>query len=668
MKLEDIKGLGKARIEALNNAGIFSPEDFLEHFPKKYYNFSNLSAFSPVQEYVMLKVKILEKPSIIRARGGLNFVQVKALDLVGNGEISLVWFNQSYLAKIILVNQTLYVYGKPSAKKKNTFNVSLHKPQSQVNPNEIFAVYKTFDNIGQATIKSCIKNILDNIEINGLIPEPVRAKYGIEPLSWAYNNIHFPANEQALESAQERIGLEQALVFATINNERRLYSKGKRTYLFSNLDEILKEYQSLLPWQLTQSQLKAIGEINADLLSKSNLNRMIEGDVGCGKTAVCLWAMFAAARNGYQAVLMAPTEILAMQHYEFFQSVLKNSGVKVALLTSSTTSSDRRDILDGLYSGEISIAVGTQSLISDRIDYKNLALAVVDEQHRFGVNCRAQLAAKGKNVDYLSLSATPIPRSVSLVLYGGLDLTRIDTRPNAVNIQTNLVKTSKEEDMWEFVRGEIERGRTAYVVCPKIDDAEESNLMSTTAMIKKLSAKFGKENVCELNGRIKEERKSEILTKFKAGEIKVLVSTTVVEVGVDCPKAGVIVIVNPEMFGLATLHQLRGRVSRDGQKSYCFILVGENLREKTGQRLVYFKNNNNGFDVADYDLANRGAGDAFGTRQHGEASAFSNINLSLYDQAQNIFEDIKSYPSAYKALVDAAETKYPQLIRDIVMN
>jgi len=667
MNLEEIKGLGKARIRALNSAGIETSEDLVMFFPKKYYDFSNLSAYSDVNDYVMLRVKLNDNPRIIRAKRGLNFIQVKANDLVGGGVITLVWFNQNYLTNSLNAGDVLFVYGRSSKTKKNFFNVTLHKKENNVNSNELFAVYKTFENVGQAILRSSIKSVLDNTTFSGLIPEHIRAIFGIEPLDWAISAIHFPRNTSELDGAFARLGLENALVYAAINEQRKLFSKNERGYHFDNLDILLKEFCALLPWELTDSQMSAIREINADLESEKSMNRLIEGDVGCGKTVVSLWAMFAAAREGKQAVLMAPTEILAEQHYDFFSKILAKTKIRVSLLTASTPSNVKKEIINGLASGDIGIVVGTNAILNESVRFKSLALAVVDEQHKFGVNARARLAAKGKNIDFLSMSATPIPRSVSLILYGGLDLTRIMARPNAVNTQTNLVRAGKEDDMWEFVRNEIAGGRTCYVVCPKIEDLEESDILSTSEVAKRLSVRFGNEIVCELNGRMKESTKTEVLRKFKNGEIKILVSTTVVEVGVDAVNAGVIVIMNPDRFGLATLHQLRGRVSRDGKKSYCFCLCNSNMSQKSAERLTYFKNNNNGFDIADYDLKTRGGGDMIGTRQHGFYGDHG-VTLTMYSQAEEILEEIKNYPSAYARLIDYAERKYPKLLQELILN
>ena len=665
MQLGEIKGIGKSRISALNNAGIFSTQDLLNHFPKKYYNFSEVVGFNSFGDFCMIRAKITSKAKVIRARK-LSFIEVKAQDYVTQNEIKLVWFNQNFLVNVLGEGQEYYFYGKPSKTKKNTFNVSLMVLLDKVKE-PLFSVYKTFENIGQATIKSAISYILENDEINSLLPKNVEEKFGLLDKKQAYGFIHNPKTEEEIGRGFDRLNLENALIFAYINEQRKIFGHKNRDFYYKNLDKLFDEFTSLLPWQLTESQINAINEINADLVSDKTLNRMIEGDVGCGKTAVCLWALFACAKNGGQAVLMAPTEILANQHFAFISSVLKGTGLKVALLSSGLDSQEKSRIALGIMTGEIDIVISTNAVLNDGYNFKNLRLCIVDEQHRFGVNARAMLASKGKEVDFISLSATPIPRSISLILYGGLDLTRINARPKAIDIQTNLVSPAKVEDMWGFIGGQIESGRTCYVVCPKIDDSEDESLVSTTKMTKLLGAKFGKDLVCELNGRLKDDKKTKILNDFKEGVIKILVSTTVVEVGVDATRAGVIVIVNPDRFGLATLHQLRGRVSRDGKKSYCFCLVENNISEKALKRLTYFKNNNNGFDIADFDLKTRGAGETFGTRQHGFNDS-SVINLTEYSKAQEILNELKNDIVAYDNLKEVSEKTYPQLIKNIILN
>ena len=396
-------------------------------------------------------------------------------------------------------------------------------------------------------------------------------------------------------------------------------------------------------------------------------NRLIQGDTGSGKTLVAIWAMFLAAENGYQSVLIAPTQILATQHFLLANVLFKNCNFGIEILKNGQKIDERRAILRKIRSGDAKMVFATTSVLSDEVVFKNLQIVVGDEQHRFGVNERARLAGKSAAVDFISLSATPIPRSVSLVLFGGLDITRMEARPFDFNIQTNIVSQNKIMDMWRFILAQTEEGRTCFVVCPKIDDDEEKDeIMSTTKLTKSLKTIFG-DAVAELNGKMKDEKKNALLADFKAGKIKVLVATTVVEVGIDSADAGVIVIMNPERFGLATLHQLRGRVGRDGRKGYCFCAVTNPIAPKALERLKFFKDHLNGFEIADYDLKTRGAGDIYGTRQHGIESAFD-IDLSTYTKAQKILQTIKADPQILARLEVQAEKLSNALTRDIALN
>ena len=671
MELKDIKGFGKSRLEKLNNAGIETVLDLLKFFPKKYYDFSNCDEFSNDGRYHMLKVKMLSKPKLVKRSKQMTFVLAQAQDEKSGHKFNLIWFNQPYIVNSLSSLCELYVYGKVSPTKKENFVVSMHKKvDDNIDCNHLFSVYKTFEGIGQALIKNAITEILNKENITSLLDGEVERKEGLISLKQAYFDIHFPKNLQDVANAVERISFEDALVFVHINKMSRVYQKQKRVFFYGKFDDDLKMYQVLLPYKLTESQKSAINQINQDLSGEFTCNRLIQGDTGSGKTVVALWPMFLCTKRNLQSVLMAPTEILANQHYNFAKNIFKDCGFNIALLTSSTKTEDKKKIMNDIMSGKTHMVFGTQSVLGEQIQYNNLQFIISDEQHRFGVAERAKLSAKGNCVDMLTMSATPIPRSVNLVLFGGLDITRMTGRPKPFNTQTNIVTSVKENDMWQFIKSELNNGRACYVVCAKIDDEEEKDLVvSTTLMTNKLKQIFGEEIVAELNGRMKEQEKLEILNKFKNNQIKVLVSTTVIEVGVDNPNAGIIVISNPERFGLATLHQLRGRVGRDGTKSYCFCLVNNNINKTAIERLLFFKNNENGFDIADFDLKMRGAGDVYGFRQHGQYSdAGFSINLSVYDKAKRVDSKLVDNKEFIERIDKIAKIKYRSFARNIVMN
>ena len=670
MELKEVKGLGEIRLKALAEAGIFTCIDLLNHFPKMYYNFEDVEGFCADDRYKLLKVQLISKPKLIKGKANFSFVSCYAKDFISGEKLTLTWFGQTYISSILKGKDTLFVYGKNSPTKKSNFIVSMHKNLKDIKNNEkLLPVYKTFRNIGQATIKNSVKVILDNLKINSVISKEVEKNEGLLSLNEAYNMIHFPTNYNEISIAKTRISFEDAMIFAHVNFKRKIHSKIKRNFVFEKIGKTLSEFKETIPYKLTESQIKAIRDINNDVTGQYSCNRLLQGDTGSGKTLVALWTMFLCARNNLQSVLMTPTEILATQHFNLAKKLFAEYEIDMALISSALSTKEKNEVFSKVANGKILMIFGTQAVLNENLVIPNLQFIIADEQHRFGVEQRALLASKGKIIDFLTMSATPIPRSVNLVLYGGLDITRMVSRPHEFNIQTNIVTPLKFEPMWEFVRTEITNGRTCYVVCPKIDDDEEKdNLMSTTLMFKLLKEKLGKNIVAELNGKMKVDKKNEILQKFNCGEIKVLVSTTVVEVGVDSVNAGVIIIVNPERFGLATLHQLRGRVGRDGRKGYCFCMVNNNISPKSIERLIYFKNNSNGFDIADFDLKLRGAGDLYGTKQHGFSITSNNINLTEYDKARALYMKLKDDKNFYDNIDNIANIKYNELMKNIILN
>ena len=662
MELVEIKGLGEKRIKALNGAGIFSPQDLINHFPKKYYDFSKPEGFAEDGAYRLICATLTENPKMFKSRA-IKVVTAKAS--IDGKIITLYFYGQTFLKSSLKEGQTIFAYGKNSPKKHGSFVVSFHKLKENVKAG-ILPVYKTFEGIGQEIIKKAIETAIWGENIASFMGSSLETQNNLLPLKEAYFKVHFPDSLQDADNGAQRIMLENGLIFAHINHRRKIYAKATRNYCYSGINESIEDFKKIIPFSLTSSQVGAIESLAKDFASSRVANRLIEGDTGSGKTMVAFWAMSLARKNGFQSAMMAPTEILARQHYENAIKLFGEQGI--AFLAGSTKPSEKKEIYEKLKTGEIKMIFGTHALFSSGIEFNNLKLAIVDEQHRFGVAERALLAGKTAALDYISLSATPIPRSVSLVLYGGLDVTQMKEKPHNSDIQTNIVLNHKKDDMLSFIGGEIEKGAGVFVVCPKIDDDEEKDsLASTTKTAKELAERFGAENVKELNGKMKDETKNEILEQFKQGKIKVLVSTSVVEVGVDAASASIMVILNPERFGLASLHQLRGRIGRKGQKAYCFCLASENITEKQFERLAFFKNNNNGFDIADYDLKMRGAGDMLGTRQHGEKSAMG-INLSVYNRAQEIYEEMLKTGVSLEKLNEVCDAKYERLLKDIILN
>lgn len=664
MELSTLKGVGKAKLEQLNEAGIFSCQDLLNYFPKRYYDFANYACFNDDNFNKIILCVIVEDPKVVRFKG-LNYTSVKVRDSAGT-IFNAIWYNQSYIKNTLIVGEKYYLYGKNSPKKAKTFVVALTKLVSK-QENNVLAEYKKIGAMGSATISSLVEQILNNFEYESVLPDDLEQKYNLLKLKNAYANVHFPKCIQDYENAKARLDLEKLVPLALKNLNQKIYAAGNRGEKYKQLNKIYDKFCSLLKFKLTTDQQNAIEDIIADLSSTKVMNRLLQGEVGSGKTIVSFFCLYVALQNGYQSALIAPTEILASQHYQNLVKTFSGTGIKIVHLHGAMSAYEKREALRLIKLGDANIVVGTHAVISANVEFKNLALAVIDEQHRFGVAQRAKLSSKGENPDILVMSATPIPRSMALAIYGDLSLSVIASCPFAKDITTNIVTKAKQPDMWRFVLEKTQNGSKAFVVCANIDEDEENDDdMSATAVYKKIINLFGKENVLLLHGKQSKEQQQKTMDKFAHGEAKVLVATTIVEVGVDIPEADVIILASPERFGLATLHQLRGRVGRNGAKSYCFCLAN-NLGEKSAERLKFFRDHISGFDIAEYDYNTRGAGDIYGTAQHGVKADFS-INLQNYDLAMEIAKDEQLTAEVKSNILEIAEKTYSKLCNDIVLN
>jgi len=644
MELTKIKGIGEARKKSFEENGIFSCEDLISYFPYKYYDFTKTEPFSDDGKVRLIKATAIENPKIVKAKGNLSFVICKMNDEIGH-TFQAVWFNQTFIKSQLYLGITVYLYGKNSPKKKNTFNVLLMKKEDKLTELKLLPVYHTIEGIGQATISETINKSLKMLEISSILPSELLLKYNILNLKDAYKIIHSPKDYQILAEAHKSTQIEELLSVLSANHFDGLKSRENRLYNYDNITKLREEYLSLLPFSLTNDQINAINDISSDFSKKFSMNRLLQGDVGSGKTVVAFFGAFISAKNDFQSAIIAPTEILANQHYETAKKIFSKSNIKIALLTKSVSPFERLEILNKLKNGEIQIVIGTHSVLSDDAIFDKLTYAVIDEQHRFGVAQRAVIKQKGTAVDVLVMSATPIPRSLALVVYGNLDFSTLLSRPNATNITTNIVIKQKQLDMWKYIKGKLSLGSKAYVVCSKIDEENEDDdilMFSAKNMYDYLSTIFDKNDVGLIHGKLKKETQNKVIENFRLGKIKILVSTTIVEVGVDVPDSDIMVIASPERFGLATLHQLRGRIGRNGSEAHCFCLA-DNLNEHSYQRVNYFRNHLNGFDIAEFDLKTRGAGTMFGTNQHGiDTGLVFNFSAENYNLAQKIFNEIKN--------------------------
>lgn len=613
--IQYIKGVGEKRARLLNKLGIYSLEDLIHYYPRKYENWSETTtvANAPVDENVFIKATMITpiKESLIRK--GLTLYKCNFTD--GENVINVTIFNNKYLAKSLRTFDDYVLYGKV---EKSFTKASMSSPQIErlENAAGIHPIYSATERLNSKAIAKAVKAALEKVEaIEETLSDDILNKYQLCPLDWAIKQIHFPDSMENVEIARHRLIFDELLSLQI--GLLKLKSKKSTENHLPLKEDFSQEFYSLLPFKPTNAQKKAVSECINDMLGNKAMNRLIQGDVGSGKTAVAAAVMYSTVKNGYQAAMMAPTEILATQHFDSLSKLFKGCSIRIALLTGATKAKDKRTIKEALMNGEIDIIVGTHALIQNDVEFKSLALVITDEQHRFGVEQRASLAMKGDNPHLMVMSATPIPRTLGLIIYGDLDISIInELPPGRQSIRTDVVNSTYHQRIYAFIKKAVDDGRQAYIVCSLVDDSE-NDLISAKEYAEKLAnTAFKGYNLGLLHGKMKPKEKEAVMNAFSRGDINILVSTTVVEVGVDVPNATIMLIENADRFGLSQLHQLRGRVGRGRDKSYC-ILVSDNKGEATRQRLQVMKETGDGFKIADYDLKTRGPGDFFGKRQHG---------------------------------------------------
>lgn len=670
MQLTEIHGVSEKRREEFNKMGIYDTGDLIRFFPRSYLDMRYQSPlkYAYDNDIVLTTGRVLTAPlSRYFRRGGMVKISCEQEDFVFN----VVWFNQPYVAKQIKVGDEYLFYGRV---KCDGLTVSLTNPSFEpcdkaYRLKGIVPQYKVKGGLSQKVVRDAVRLAVDLEKPQSAIPRFLIEKYGLSDLYEAYKQVHDPKNFECEKKAADRIAVEE--YFALISAFR--FIKGGREQIRINKydctdKELLKFISARFPFEFTDGQKKAVNEIFADMKSGLVMNRLMQGDVGSGKTAVSMCAVFIAVKSGYQVAFLAPTEVLARQNYAAVKKAFPD--YYSVLITGSNTAKEKQDIKNALKNGIVDIIVGTHALLSDDVEFKNLSLCVCDEQQRFGVAQRSSLLNKGITPDVLVMSATPIPRTLSLIFYGDLDISTIHDKPKTrIPVQTNIVPTEKYLDMLKFISREAEQGRQAYFVCPKIDGDEEGEVMSATELYKEISEKIAPVKVGLLHGKMKDKEKNAVMKGFKDKEFSVLVSTTVIEVGVDVPSASVMVIYNAERFGLSQIHQLRGRVGRSDIKSYCFLLSSAKTPEAI-ERLKIIKENSDGFKISEYDYKLRGSGDFMGSRQSGK---FMNDLGSLnYDSeaiflAKKISDETFDSGAANDAIKEVAIKKY-QRLKDISMN
>lgn len=611
-----LKGVGGARAEKYAKMGIKQPYELLMHIPRDYFDFTSCVKIADARpdERNFLRLKVLEKHAPFVTSTSLVIYKVVVTD--GEDIATVVFFNAVYSYRMLIVGKEYYFVGKVTP--------SVNGPEIKspvfvnVNENAIQPVYRLTKGITVETMRNNVRQALtllpqQNIES---LTEQVREKYELAPLAWSLQNIHFPESMSAQREAQKRLAFDELLDLCIGMSLMR--SNTVRENAFAMDGEIsVNKFVETLPFRLTDDQSSAVRDIISDLCKNVPMNRLLQGDVGSGKTAVAVVACCFTALNHRQSALMAPTEILAIQHYKTFSELLEPFGVKVCLLTGSMTAKKKSNIRELIASGEADVIVGTHAIIQKDVKYKSLSLVITDEQHRFGVQQRTELAEKGNSPHRLVMSATPIPRTLALIIYGDLDISVIKQMPAGRKpIKTYAVTGRLRQRAFGFVRKLLDEGRQAYIVCPKIEDGE-NELFSVKSYGKEIAQReLRGYSVALLHGKMSSAEKEDTMKQFRDGEIQVLICTTVVEVGVDVPNAAVMVIENAERFGLSQLHQLRGRIGRGQYESHC-ILITDNTTEECIRRMKVISANSDGFVISEEDLKLRGPGDFFGNAQHG---------------------------------------------------
>lgn len=626
--IQFVKGVGEKKARLFNKLGVYSLENLIHYYPRKYLDQSSTVtvANAPTDQAVSIRATMITPVRENRIRKGLTLYKCNFSD--GETVIHVTIFNNEYLAKALRTYDEYILYGKVE-KRFTDANMSSPQIESIKTGMAIHPIYPATQNLNSKAIAKAVRGAFDKIGVvEDTLNDEIRKKYDLCTLDFALKEIHFPSCAENIEIARKRLIFEELLTLQL----GLMLLKSKRSE--SNNHLVLRDYSdefySLLPFETTGAQKRCINDCLCDMRSAHTMNRLIQGDVGSGKTAVAGAVIHTVIKNGYQAAMMAPTEILACQHFESFKKLFDGTGINLALLTGSTKASEKKKIKSQLIDGEIDFVIGTHALIQNDVEFSNLGLVCTDEQHRFGVEQRADLAMKGNHPHLLVMSATPIPRTLGLIIYGELDISVLDELPpNRQEIRTDYVNSSYHERIYRFIKKALDNGRQAYIVCPLIDESE-SELLAAEEYAKTLCEnEFSDYNLGLLHGRMKPKQKDEIMHRFADGEIQILVSTTVIEVGVDVPNATIMLIENADRFGLSQLHQLRGRVGRGKEKSFC-ILVSDNESEQTKERLGVMKSTSNGFRIAEYDLKTRGPGDFFGKKQHGLP------NLKIADMVEDI--------------------------------
>ena len=648
MPLRYLKGVGERRAEQFARLEIATLGDLIEFYPRGYEDWTSIVSIqeAPFDRPCCIKAVALGEPVAHHVRKGLTLYKFSVSD--GSSIMRVTIFNNKYAAAKITAGKEYLFFGQVGGNftSREMASPLIEQPESG---QRIRPIYRQTEGLNTRYIEICVSRALEAIDKEldyDPLPAEMRQKYGLCTRRFAIENIHFPQNSNAISIARKRLVFEELLILQLGLLKIKSRSRSANTVLIA--EDYTEDFICLLPFRLTEAQSRALSECIGDIRGKHPMNRLVQGDVGSGKTAVAAGAAYTVIKNGYQAALMAPTEILAEQHAASLSALLDKGGVRIGLLTASLTAAQRREILAALSSGEIDLAVGTHALLSEGVEFHRLGLVITDEQHRFGVAQRAKLAAKGANPHILVMSATPIPRSLALIIYGDLDISILDQLPGRTPVATYAIGSDKRERAFNYIKKHIAEGRQAYIVCPLVENGEESDLASATEYMKKLSeGPFSGYKLGLLHGRMKSSEKEKVMSMFVKNEISVLVSTTVIEVE-DVPNAAIMVIENAERFGLPS--PAARRAGRGG--TTCILISTRRTRKYN--RLKVLCSTNDGFKIADEDLKLRGPGDFFGNRQHGLP------DLKIADLKTDMSILRTAQAAARKVLASDPDLKLPQ--------
>lgn len=665
--IQYLKGVGGKRAELFNKKGIKTVEDLLYFFPRTYEDRSVIKPISKCceGESVCISVSAYQEPQDRYVRRNMLITSLVVFD--DSGMMNIVWYNNKYIKNNIKAGEKYIFFGMVTRNKQGRIQMTAPVFEKAGNgrfTGKIIPIYPLTANLSQKIVQSTMETALTEAgQLKEYLPLNLREKYMLAELNFAMKNIHFPTDFESYNIARTRFVFEELLILQLALSERKEKNIENDGKIFSDV-KCIRTLTDSLPFELTGAQKRTINEICRDCMSGRQMNRLVQGDVGSGKTAVAAASIFMAVQNGYQTAMMAPTEILAQQHAVSIGEMFNRYGIKTAFLSGSTKSKEKREILEKTASGEIQVIIGTHALIQENVEFKNLGLVVADEQHRFGVEQRAKLMAKGENPHMLIMSATPIPRTLALILYGDLDISVIDELPPGRKpVKTYTVNSKTRIRVYNFIVENINKGMQAYVVCPLVAETEKSDLENAEELAEKLKASYPKINIGLMHGKMKPKEKDKIMSDFVSRKINILVATTVIEVGVNVPNANIMAIENAERFGLSQLHQLRGRIGRGSDQAHC-ILITDADNEITKKRMDTMCQSNDGFYISEQDLKLRGPGDFFGTRQHGLPEM----------KIANLFEDkdiLKISQEAAKIIRDEGLDTYPLLKKrcdDLIAN